>query len=615
MPAPPLPEKPGNRDNWVDKAGGLPPYIDRIARHVFEKNSGRGVGFAVASAVNRVKAWCKGSNTSSRGNTVSQNVSAATKAKACAAVAEWMAKRAKSKGKTLTEAGLLAAGEGELAPGLVAVVDRLGDAELSLEDEESLVELLGNRQRIVEGLWDVVERGVVDTTVSRAATHLLEGSAEMRPWELEELRGALADEWELCAGLREAMGYARHPIRGEGGKFHGMHGVERAVRRRALIPGVVEAPPEEEETPEFDPSEEQVAELREAVATYEEQAHPRGGAGEWVAKGATGRAGSEPTPEQQPVRDTVTQLQQRLVELGFQVPQNGAFDGLTHEAVTAFQKKYGLPENGQLDPVTVEALRTPPAKSVDEAKQETQKKAAATRSASASAAQRDLDSLGYDLGSGVRAAVRQFQRDEGLKVTGKLDEQTAARVEASRTAARDTAKATGSLSLDEQGGKSEGSISSAPQSRRVKTRPRKQRAVAVQEADGGAVLTPYPGAGTPDASVPSVPGSRPEPGTRPPNLREAGEQEWERCGNCVHHDGKVTCQLYQYRATRGQVSDAYRTLTPDGERHRDRMVELSEAIEVARAAGDGDALVLLQSRHGAARARLVEAVGRAEGNA
>lgn len=71
--------------NWVEKAGGLPRYIKRIAKHL--KRKGMTESHAIASAVNTVKRWCRGGD----------NVKADTRTKACAAVAEWEAKKAKSK--------------------------------------------------------------------------------------------------------------------------------------------------------------------------------------------------------------------------------------------------------------------------------------------------------------------------------------------------------------------------------------------------------------------------------------------------------------------------------------------------------------------------------------
>jgi hypothetical protein len=83
---PDLERAPGKNDNWVEKAGGLPKYIERIAKHLhYEK--GMDIGHAIAVAVNTVKRWAAGGG----------GVTAKTKAKAAAAVAEWEKKKA-SKG-------------------------------------------------------------------------------------------------------------------------------------------------------------------------------------------------------------------------------------------------------------------------------------------------------------------------------------------------------------------------------------------------------------------------------------------------------------------------------------------------------------------------------------
>lgn len=85
---PDLPNK-KNKTNWVEKRGGLPSYINRIAKHLHTEK-GMETGHAIATAVNTVKKWCSGGTVSStKGPEKSQHVTAATKAKACAAVAEW----------------------------------------------------------------------------------------------------------------------------------------------------------------------------------------------------------------------------------------------------------------------------------------------------------------------------------------------------------------------------------------------------------------------------------------------------------------------------------------------------------------------------------------------
>lgn len=77
-----LERKSGGPDNWVEKAGGLPSYIERIAKHI-HSDSGLSISHSIASAVNRVKVLC------AKGN-----------AQACAAVASWEKKKASTRIKT-----------------------------------------------------------------------------------------------------------------------------------------------------------------------------------------------------------------------------------------------------------------------------------------------------------------------------------------------------------------------------------------------------------------------------------------------------------------------------------------------------------------------------------
>lgn len=83
------------KENWVDKAGGLPKYIERIAKHLHAK--GMTISHAIATAVNVVKKMCASGDTNLPG---AQQVSATSRAQACKAVAEWEAKKGKSKAKT-----------------------------------------------------------------------------------------------------------------------------------------------------------------------------------------------------------------------------------------------------------------------------------------------------------------------------------------------------------------------------------------------------------------------------------------------------------------------------------------------------------------------------------
>lgn len=83
---PKLPDKPG--ENWVSRAGGLPPEIDAVARALRAK--GYSTSRAIATAVNHVKSVCA-TGRAFGGRT---EVSAEARAKACKAAARWEAMKA-----------------------------------------------------------------------------------------------------------------------------------------------------------------------------------------------------------------------------------------------------------------------------------------------------------------------------------------------------------------------------------------------------------------------------------------------------------------------------------------------------------------------------------------
>lgn len=90
---PDIPNKAG-KTNWVEKAGGLPSYIKRIAKHL--QANGHSTGSAIATAVNTVRRWAAGGTVTAHGG---PKVSAKTQALAAAAYAEWKAKAASAGGK------------------------------------------------------------------------------------------------------------------------------------------------------------------------------------------------------------------------------------------------------------------------------------------------------------------------------------------------------------------------------------------------------------------------------------------------------------------------------------------------------------------------------------
>lgn len=79
------------KENWVDKVGGLPDYMDRIAVHLVEKGMDR--SRAIATAVNVAKKMCATGDINFPGL---QHVNPGSRAEACNAVREWEEKKAKA---------------------------------------------------------------------------------------------------------------------------------------------------------------------------------------------------------------------------------------------------------------------------------------------------------------------------------------------------------------------------------------------------------------------------------------------------------------------------------------------------------------------------------------
>lgn len=93
--------------NWVEKNGGLPTYINSLATGILRSNPGWSISRVIATAVNMAKKMCAGSRTG-----IVKKVSAAVKAAACKAVAQWEAKKAKASEEWVDELILQMAEEG-----------------------------------------------------------------------------------------------------------------------------------------------------------------------------------------------------------------------------------------------------------------------------------------------------------------------------------------------------------------------------------------------------------------------------------------------------------------------------------------------------------------------
>jgi peptidoglycan hydrolase-like protein with peptidoglycan-binding domain len=132
-------------------------------------------------------------------------------------------------------------------------------------------------------------------------------------------------------------------------------------------------------------------------------------------------------------QDRVRDAQQQLQSDGYYKGSvDGAYGPMTRAAIRKYQRDNNLTVNGQLDRQTCDRLGL---RSEGEANreqyQEGNANAAAPSTAAVRAAQRRLHDKGfykgdYDgrLGPETRAAIREYQRNSNLNVTGRLDDGT-----------------------------------------------------------------------------------------------------------------------------------------------------------------------------------------------
>lgn len=129
----------------------------------------------------------------------------------------------------------------------------------------------------------------------------------------------------------------------------------------------------------------------------------------------------------------VSDLQRRLKQLGyFRYPQiTGYYGAVTADAVKQFQRANGLPATGRADRATLERLKQ---KEEGSSPSPSAALTVGARGDDVRELQQQLKQLGYFTYSDITGyygvltadAVRRFQRDNGLPVTGAVDNQTAA---------------------------------------------------------------------------------------------------------------------------------------------------------------------------------------------
>lgn len=132
---------PGGKPNWVDKVGGLPPFIRAIA-HALIRN-GKTEQNAIQIAVATVKRWAAGGG----------KVTAKTRAKAAATLAEWERKKGQAN-VTKSYADALAA----LSTGMIVEAKTIASLDGSVEELRASIAAAAatdhdGREPVVLGTW------------------------------------------------------------------------------------------------------------------------------------------------------------------------------------------------------------------------------------------------------------------------------------------------------------------------------------------------------------------------------------------------------------------------------------------------------------------------------
>ena len=356
---PDLPNKPG-KSNWVEKAGGLPSYIERVAKHLFYEK-GYTESRAIATAVNWVKKTCATGRTFG-GKT---QVGAKARAQACNAVKQWEAKKAKSRAKSAVEA--------HGSAGLVKAVERLSFRVEPIPDQRQFATRYANRLTRIEGVLGAL-RERYPLAVAEAAK-LLEADEAL---PVEDLLVRLVEYKQQTMILMEALGYGPKPVRARTdekhkGRFHGMHGTERAVRKRDLIPSEEPEPLLLPEREEVKPPEVLIQEAAPTLApsgTFDPAKHPRAQAGRFGETGGTAATGGganladairvadpqfreralKPAAAAQPsLRQQAELTEQQVQAIGYADSPQG---------IAQFQKDYDVPVTGKLDENTISTIQS-----------------------------------------------------------------------------------------------------------------------------------------------------------------------------------------------------------------------------------------------------------------
>lgn len=305
---PSLERAPGKKDNWVESAGKLPSYIERIAKHLHYEQ-GFTIGHSIASAVNTIKRWCSGGSVSKTKGPSKSNVKPATKAKACKALAEWEALKAKNKAKNIKEARQIRLDH-----------EYLEEHAVLAEDERTvLLESFQRRLLVVEGMGSTLSEA---TTRGRAA--VVKGALELLEspdWSVPQLAPL---GWNVADPREQAR--AAKALRGE------------AQELRCIIDALGGELQEAVDGDEVGKAERRIEKGRDQIqqARLDDKTVN-------LTRGSKGAL--------------VEKAQARLQALGYDVADDGDFGPKTDRVVRDFQVDHGLKRDGELGPRTRWAMR------------------------------------------------------------------------------------------------------------------------------------------------------------------------------------------------------------------------------------------------------------------
>ncbi|MCX6419309.1 MAG: peptidoglycan-binding domain-containing protein [Actinobacteria bacterium] len=419
---PKLERVPG-KQNWVDHAGGLPSYIERIAKHLhYEK--GFPIGTAIAIAVNTVKRWASAGTVTKKSG---HQVTAKTRAQAAKAVAEWEAKKksgsanmkAAKAAKSMKESAedepqeltLLMEAEclelvadpidltEEVANNLVryykhprkaaerlargTMSDEKGAWKMSAEERAAVADRFTSRLGLLEGVATALSNSE-SPALSVATGYQFLGASD-QPIKLGEVpaaddvavRGLFAQMEPEIVGLRRAIATLTEAKKKS---CNCWNGYERVPGTKPCAPGSCRKCDKARKDKKLDEAKAVSATKCEkcnhsisfhdkngkcsdcAKAKKLSEASKKGMRGEQMPEPNTEPAG-EPKDEISTASDEtsrVKHLQSRLDSLGFETKVDGHFGKKTFERVKEFQLHSGLIRDGVVGPKTTEMLRDAP---------------------------------------------------------------------------------------------------------------------------------------------------------------------------------------------------------------------------------------------------------------